>query len=168
LLRAKQKVDKEAKRNERAERKRERRKKREGRKVDSYEQQVSSWTDATFNCGYLGSFEVRPPPRHLRLHISVHEAWSHPAHMSQYPLHSTHRRPHTHGVIKHQDYSYGSQRGWPGCRDPPWGRPKLGAFLHVCFWQAAGAGQVRVEQSKAGQGDGHVTHLFGHLSLWSR
>eukprot|EP00035_Acanthoeca_spectabilis_P036820 m.41981 g.41981 ORF g.41981 m.41981 type:complete len:317 (+) comp8268_c0_seq1:105-1055(+) len=58
LLHAKQKVDKEVRRKERAERKRERQKHRERKKLDSYDSLVSSWSDATFNCGYLGSFAV--------------------------------------------------------------------------------------------------------------
>eukprot|EP00035_Acanthoeca_spectabilis_P036821 m.41989 g.41989 ORF g.41989 m.41989 type:complete len:85 (+) comp8268_c0_seq2:105-359(+) len=61
LLHAKQKVDKEVRRKERAERKRERQKHRERKKLDSYDSLVSSWSDATFNCGYLGSFAVIPP-----------------------------------------------------------------------------------------------------------
>mmetsp|Transcript_1878 Transcript_1878/g.5966 ORF Transcript_1878/g.5966 Transcript_1878/m.5966 type:complete len:314 (-) Transcript_1878:140-1081(-) len=58
LLRAKEKVDKEVRRKERRARKRARRKRRERRKIDSYQHLLSSWSDATFNCDYLGSFEI--------------------------------------------------------------------------------------------------------------
>lgn len=58
LLKAKAKVDKEAKAKRRAERRKIRLEKRKGEQLDSYDDHTRRWRDASFNCGYLGSFEV--------------------------------------------------------------------------------------------------------------